>query len=361
MKLIEPIRLGALTLPNRLVMAPMTRNRAHDTLPGPSMAVYYAQRAAAGLIVSEGAQIAPMGQGYPNTPGLHSDAQLAAWRQVTQAVHAAGGRIFAQLWHVGRISHPDVLGGATPVAPSAIRPAGQVYTTSGLQPFVTPRALTTDEVAEVVGQFRQAAVNARAAGFDGVEIHGANGYLIDQFIQSSTNTRTDRYGGSLENRLRFLREVVEAVSDAWSPDVVGVRLSPGGTFNDMADDDSAATFTAAARLLSGYDLAYLHVVQADLGDGLTALRLTRDAYDGTLIAAGGYDRATGEEAVQAGEADLIGYARLFLSNPDLPERFATGAPLNAWDTDTFYGGGEAGYIDYPALDRTDAWLGAAAA
>lgn len=354
LKLLEPYTLGALDLPNRVVMAPMTRNRAPDTLPSDLMTTYYRQRADAGLIITEATQVTPMGQGYPNTPGIHSEAQVERWRRITDAVHDAGGRIVLQLWHVGRISHPSFHDGAQPVAPSALRPDGMTFTADGQQvPFETPRALETEEIPTVVDQYRQGAANAQAAGFDGVEIHGANGYLIDQFLQSGTNRRTDRYGGAVENRTRFLLDVTDAVTGVWEADRVGVRLSPGGTFNDMHDEDPKVTFGYAAQQLIDYDLAYLHVVENEFADGTRVSSFMRDAYDGTLMVAGGYDRTSGEEALQTGRADLIAYARLFLANPDLPERFARDAPLNAWDEDTFYGGGAEGYTDYPTLDEVE--------
>ncbi len=352
MKLLDPYRLGTLDLPNRVVMAPMTRNRAYDTIPNELQARYYRQRATAGLIITEATQVDPMGQGYPNTPGIHTKAQVEGWRQVTRAVHEAQGRIFAQLWHVGRISHPSFHDGALPVAPSGIRPEGKGWTADGRQePFVTPRALETDEVAGVVEQFRHGAACARAAGFNGVEIHAANGYLLDQFLESSTNRREDHYGGSLENRARLLVEVVEAVTDVWDSRRVGVRLSPGGTFNDMYDDDVRETFGYVARTLNEFDLAYLHVIEKELAGGHKASALVREAYEGTLIVAGGFDREKGQAALDADRADLVAYARYFISNPDLPARFALDAPLADWDTDTFYGGGAEGYVDYPTLEE----------
>ena len=352
MKLLDTYTLGNLELPNRVLMAPMTRNRATDTVPTDLMATYYQQRASAGLIISEATQVTPMGQGYPNTPGIHTREQIDAWKQITDAVHEAGGRIFLQLWHVGRISHPSFHGGNLPVAPSAIRPEGQTFTADGqMEPFATPRALETDELADVALQFRQGAENAEEAGFDGVEIHGANGYLLDQFLQSGTNRRTDRYGGSAQNRSRLLLEVTDAVLEVWDAERVGVRLSPGGTFNDMQDDNPEETFRTVVGALNERKLAYLHGVEADLG-GKSASDLLRDAFNGTLIMAGGYERTSGEEALQTGQADLIAYARHFLANPDLPERFERDAPLNEWQQKTFYGGGEEGYTDYPRLEAT---------
>ncbi len=338
-------------------MAPLTRNRAGaGNVPTAMNAVYYRQRAAAGLIVSEATQICPEGQGYPGTPGIHTDVQAEGWRGVTQAVHKEGGRIFLQLWHVGRISHPALQpNGALPVAPSAIRPDGMTFTGSTQAPFVTPRALETDEIPGIVARYAEAAVRARDAGFDGVEIHGANGYLIDQFLRDGSNHRTDAYGGSLENRMRFLREVTEAVCGAWTPGRVGVRLSPTNPFNSMSDSNPAATFTRAAAILNGFGLAYLHVMEP-IADGIrpkaVGERVTpamRAVFQGPLIANGGYSGETAERAIEAGEADAIAFGVLFLANPDLPKRLASSASLNLPDVTTFYGGGARGYIDYPAL------------
>jgi len=355
MKLLSSYTLGLITLPNRVLMAPMTRNRAPGTVPTDMMATYYRQRASAGLIVTEATQIDPMGQGYPATPGIYSEEQVEGWRTITDAVHEAGGRIFLQLWHVGRISHPSFHDGAPSVAPSAITPDGQTFTASGdMVPFDEPRALDTSEISDIVEQFRHGAACANAAGFDGVEVHGANGYLLDQFLQSGTNHRTDRYGGSVENRARLLMEVTDAVVEEWGSNRVGVRLSPGGTFNDMHDADPHATWGYAAEQLAERDLAYVHTVEQELDDGTTASALIRSAYEGTHIVCGGYDRASGEEALQQGRADLVAYARLFLANPDLPKRFAEDALLNEWDESTFYGGDAEGYIDYPTLEEVTA-------
>jgi N-ethylmaleimide reductase len=347
--LLESFSMGPLSLPNRVVMAPLTRNRAYGTVPGEMQVTYYAQRASAGLIISESIQVARLGQSYPDTPGLHSPEQVRAWRQVTDAVHAAGGRIFAQIFHGGRISHP-LLVGDTPVAPSGVQPAGQVATPGGMKPFVMPRALPTEETEAVVEQFRHAAENAREANFDGVEIHGANGYLVDQFLQSGTNRRSDRYGGSVENRTRFLLEVVDQAVAVWGDGRVGVRLSPGGRFNDMSDRSPEETFTHAARALDRCPLAYLHAIKAPPASQIDARRLLRDAYTGVLVSAGGYTLESAETAVRTGDADLIAFGKLYIANPDLVERFALGAPLNEPDPRTFYGGGAEGYIDYPRMD-----------
>ena len=353
--LFTPLRLGPYALSNRIVMAPLTRNRAGAGDAPTGMNVeYYRQRASAGMIVTEGSQVSPRGKGYPGTPGIHSAAQIAGWRKVTDAVHQEGGRIFLQLWHVGRISHPSLQpGGARPVAPSALRPEGEVFTEDGKQPFVTPRALETDEIPVVVGEFRKAARNALAAGFDGVEVHAANGYLLDQFLRDGTNRRTDRYGGPVENRARLLLEVTKAVIDVWGAERVGVRLSPVNTFNDIADSDPDATFGYAASELGKLGIAFLHVVESDFA-GSTATRTfdkqkLRQAFDGLYLANGGYDKTRATEALAQGAADFVSFGAPYVANPDLVERFAQGAPLNAPDPETFYGGDERGYTDYPAL------------
>ncbi|GAB4385816.1 MAG: alkene reductase [Elainellaceae cyanobacterium] len=354
--LLSPIKLGRYELPNRIVMAPLTRNRAGDgNVPHALNATYYTQRASAGLIITEATQISPQGVGYPSTPGIHTPEQVAGWKLVTNAVHEQGGRIFLQLWHVGRISHPSLQpDGALPVAPSAIAPAGEAATYEGPKPFVTPRALETDEIPAIVEQYRQAAQNALEAGFDGVEIHSANGYLLDQFLRDGSNHRTDQYGGSIENRARFLLEVVEAITGVWGGDRVGVRLSPSGTFNDMSDSDPQALFTYVVGQLDRFNLAYIHIVEpredngAPAGQNLTA-GFFRSVYSGTIISAGGYDRELAEEVIASGDADLIAFGRWYISNPDLVERFAADAALNPYDRSTFYGGDERGYTDYPTL------------
>jgi N-ethylmaleimide reductase len=356
--LLSPYQLGALQLKNRMVMAPLTRSRAEPgNLPSQMAAEYYSQRAGAGLIVTEATQAAPGGQGYIATPGIHSDAQRDHWKKVTDAVHAQGGVIFMQLWHVGRISHPDFLGGQAPVAPSAIAPRGvQTYTAQGLKDIPTPRALETGEIAGIVDEFRRAAENAQAAGFDGVEVHGANGYLLDQFLEDGTNQRTDEYGGAVENRARLLFEVIDAVTGVWGSGRVGVRLSPGGSFNDMCDCHPEQTFGYVARRLAGLDLAYLHLIEPAQAQGehptpdLSA-HYFRPLYPGTIIVAGGYTFERANAALRAGDADLVAFGQLFIANPDLPERFRQGAALNAPDKSTFYGGGAEGYIDYPTLGQ----------
>jgi N-ethylmaleimide reductase len=354
--IFSPLKLSPLQLPNRVVMAPMTRNRAgRGNVPGPLNATYYAQRASAGLIISEATQISPQGVGYPGTPGIHNAEQIAGWKGVTDAVHAAGGRMFLQLWHVGRISHPSLQpDGALPVAPSAIAPAGQAMTAEGLKPFVAPRALETEEIAGIVEDYRQAAHNARDAGFDGVELHGANGYLIDQFLRDRSNRRTDRYGGTAQNRVRFLIEVVEAIVGEWGAERVGVRLSPTNPFNDMADSNPASTFATAVAELNRFGLAYLHVVEPaasdPVGDGdMPDVRFFRKLWRGALMGNKGYDLARANAVIQAGWADLVSFAVLFLANPDLPVRFRRGGPFNPPDRKTFYGGTATGYTDYPPI------------
>ena len=351
----SPLKFGRYTLPNRIVMAPMTRNRAGEgNVPSDLAVEHYRQRTSAGLIITEATQVTQEGQGYPYTPGIHSPEQVAGWRRITDTVHAAGGRIFLQLWHVGRISHPSFQpGGAAPLAPSALKPSGQVYTLQGPQDFVTPRALEFDEIAGVVEQFRRGARNALEAGFDGVEIHGANGYLLDQFLRDGTNKRTDAYGGSLANRARFMLEVTEAVCSVWGADRVAIRLSPLNPYNDMHDSDPRATFSYAVEQLNRFGLAYLHVTEMGAGSGAAGpdfdLRTLRKLIKGIYVTNGGYDLARANAALAEDDADLIAFGVLFLANPDLPARFARQAPLNTPDQATFYGGGAKGYIDYPAL------------
>ncbi len=358
--LFQPTTVGPLELPNRVVMAPLTRQRAADgNVPTSLNALYYAQRASAGLIISEATQVAPEGQGYGHTPGIHSDAQVEGWRLVTDAVHRAGGRIFLQLWHVGRISDPCFQpNGALPVAPSRIAAPGHVQTPEGKKPFVAPRALSTQEIPSVVGQYADGARRARDAGFDGVEIHGANGYLIEQFLLDGTNRRSDAYGGSIEARTRFLLEVTRAVAGVWGAERVGVRLSPRGRFNGMSDSNREATFSHAVRRLDELGLAYLHLidpVRPSVFDNPEVPRmapLLRRLFAGPLIVNGGFDREAAARAVESGEADLVAFGTPFISNPDLPERLRQGAALAAADRSTFYTGAERGYTDYPALEHT---------
>ncbi len=355
--LFEPVRLGPYQLANRVVMAPLTRSRAgEDGVPRPLMAEYYAQRASAGLIVTEGVNISPQGRGYALTPGLYDDAQIEGWRQVTAAVHTRGGRIFPQLWHVGRVSHPSLQpGGALPVAPSAIRPEATSYTAAGFQPCATPRALATAEIPEIVGQYRRAARNALAAGFDGVEIHAANGYLIEQFLRDSTNKRTDSYGGPPENRARLLLEVTEAVAGVWGGARVGVRLSPLSPVNGAAlDSDPAGTYSHVVEWLNAFGLAYIHIIEgATQGPrevpGGFDLQILRRSFKALYIANNGYDLGLAHEARRRNLADLISFGRLYIANPDLVERLRTGAPLNVPDRASYFGGGAAGYTDYPVL------------
>ena len=354
--LFSPYRMYALTLPNRIVMAPMTRSRAvENDVPGPMTVTYYEQRASAGLIITEGSQVSPQGVGYMHTPGIYSAAQVAGWKKVTDAVHRADGRIFIQLWHVGRVSHQDFQGGELPVAPSALPIDGYVHTPGGKKPIPVPRALETGEIPRIVGQFRQAAENAKAAGFDGVEIHGANGYLLDQFLRSGSNRRTDRYGGSLENRARLPLEVTEAVIDVWGGDRVGYRISPYFTRNSMSDANPRETYSYFTKELNNTGLGYLHLIEALGGREVLVpaeARLgpnLRGIFKRTFMLNGGYDLRSGNEAVARGEADLIAFGTLFLANPDLPERFRQNAPLNKPDVATFYVGDAKGYTDYPAL------------
>jgi len=359
LKLFTPLDLGDnLVLPNRIVMAPLTRNRAKPDgdVPYALHAEYYAQRASAGLIITEGTQISPEGKGYIQTPGIHSAEQVAGWRKVTEAVHKAGGRIFAQLWHVGRISHVSLQpNGQVPVAPSAITAKAQTFAASGFVDVSRPRALETHEIARVVDDYRKAAENAREAGFDGVEVHSANGYLIDQFLRDSTNKRTDAYGGSVENRTRFLAEVLAAVTGVYPSKRVGVRFGPFSNFNDISDSDPLTTFAAAIARANDARLGYVHVIEGQTGGSrdlpVGALATLRAKFDGAYMANNAYDRARAIETVESGEADLIAFGKLFIANPDLVKRLEMDAPLNEPDPSTFYGGDEHGYTDYPTLEE----------
>lgn len=350
--LFTPYTIGSLKLPQRVVMAPMTRNRAGpEQVPTALMAEYYAQRASAGLLITEATQASLQGYGYPNTPGIHTDAQVEGWRRVTDAVHARGGRIYLQMWHVGRISHPVMQpGGALPVAPSAIAAEGTLYTTEGPKAFVTPRALELGEIPGVIREFAEGARRAKDAGFDGVEVHGANGYLLDQFLRDGSNHRADAYGGSVEKRARLLLEVTEAIAGVLGADRVGVRLSPSNPFNSMSDSDPAGTFGYAAGALDTLGLAYLHVM-APVADPETPrlLPLMRERFRGPLMVNGGHTLQSANAVIGDGLADLVSFGAPYLANPDLPERLLKGAPLNAPDKATFYGGDARGYTDYPAL------------
>ena len=350
MKLLESYQLGPLTLKNRMVMAPLTRNRATGTVPQALAAEYYSQRSSAGLIISEATQVTPLGQGYPDTPGIHSEEQVAAWREIVRAVHEADGLIYLQLWHVGRVSHSSYHAGKLPVAPSAVKLEGNIMYPdfSYTKTDETPRALETNEIPELVESYRVAAENAKRAGFDGVEIHAANAYLLEQFLRTGTNKRSDQYGGSLENRTRLLKEVTEAVLSVWSAERVGVRLSPTNAEGSGKDENPVETYAYVAELLSAYNLAYLHTVEAEVGD-TKASALFHKTYKGTLLVTGGLNKESGEALLEA-QADLVGYGKLFIANPDLPERFARGADLNEWDQQTFYGGDEKGYTDYKRLE-----------
>lgn len=344
-----PVKAGAYVLPNRMIMAPMTRSRADDNgVPTDLVPVYYAQRASAGLIITEGTFPSAMGKGYVRTPGIETEAQVEGWKKVTEAVHARGGRVFLQIMHAGRISHPLHLpGGAVPVAPSAVRPEGQSYTAEGLKPHVTPRALATDEIPGVVAEYARATERALAAGFDGVELHAASGYLPEQFLSSKTNRRTDAYGGSIENRMRFVLETLEAMIAVAGGERVGIKIAPELGFNDIADETPQDTYAQLVKSLRPLGLAYLHVVQTSAVNDYHAL--LRPLFDGAYFAGGGLTKVTAEALLGEGRADAVGFGKLFLANPDLPQRFRWSARLNETDAATFYTPGPEGYIDYPSL------------
>ncbi|MER5638333.1 alkene reductase [Kitasatospora sp. NPDC002227] len=361
--LFAPFDLGGLTLANRMVMAPMTRNRAAADGCVPALMVdHYRQRATAGLIVAESTTVSPQAVGYPFTPGLYTGAQAESWRRLTDAVHEEGGRIFVQLQHCGRISHPSLLDGQEPVAPSALAPAGQAVTYSGPQDFVTPRALDAGELPDVVDQFRRAAELARQAGFDGIEVHAGNGYLIDQFLRDGTNHRTDAYGGSAANRMRLLNEILDAVGEHWAAERVGVRLTPENGFNSMSDSDPQGHFEYFLGQLSPRGLAYAHVLEGGMATTGVFLdyRALRERFAGAYIANNGYDLARAQAAVDAGDADLVAFGTPFIANPDLVRRYRENLPLAAADPATFYGGGQAGYTDYPSYQGDAAQSGALA-
>ncbi|WP_424360921.1 alkene reductase [Methylocystis parvus] len=346
--LFDPIRLGDIDLPNRIVMAPLTRCRALEgRTPNALMRDYYVQRASAGLILTEATSVTPMGVGYPDTPGVWSQAQVEGWREITRAVHAASGRIMLQLWHVGRISHPVYLDGALPVAPSALAAEGHVSLLRPKQPYPVPRALEAEEIPGVIAAYRQGAENARRAGFDGVEIHGANGYLLDQFLQDATNKRTDRYGGSIENRARLMLEVTDACIEVWGPGRVGMHLAPRGDAHSMGDSDPKATFGYVARELGKRGIAFI-CAREHQGEGAIGPYLKKE-FGGPFIANENFTFATAQAALAAGEADAVAFGKLIIANPDLVERFRRGAPLNEAKPETFYAPGPEGYTDYPAL------------
>lgn len=346
--LFSPLTLGKLTLPNRIIMAPLTRARSDSKrVPNELMAQYYVQRASAGLIISEATSVSPMGVGYDATPGIWSEEQVEGWKKITDAVHQAGGRIFLQLWHVGRISDPMFLDGQLPVAPSAIKPEGHVSLVRPKKPFVTPRALETNEIPDIVDSFKTGAENAKKAGFDGVEIHGANGYLLDQFLQDKTNQRTDEYGGSLENRARLMLEVTDAVVSVWGADRVGMHLAPQGDSHDMGDSNLLATFTYVAKELGKRNIAFICTREAQRENWLTPQ--VKQAFGGTVIANEKFTADNANKVIESNLVDAVAFGKSYIANPDLVERFKEKAPLNTPDMDTFYGGGEKGYIDYPFL------------
>ena len=346
--LFDPIKIGELELNNRIIMAPLTRCRADEgRVPNALMAEYYVQRASAGLIISEATAVTPMGVGYPDTPGIWSDEQVRGWSNITKAVHAAGSKIVLQLWHVGRISDPIYLNGQLPVAPSAIQPAGHVSLVRPMKDYVTPRALETEEIADIVDAYRLGAENAKAAGFDGVEIHGANGYLLDQFLQSSTNQRTDRYGGSLENRARLLLEVTDAAIEVWGAGRVGVHLAPRADSHDMGDANRAETFTYVARELGKRGIAFICAREKEADDSLSPS--LKEAFGGVFIANERFTKDQANAWLQSGKADAVAFGIPFIANPDLPARLAQDAELNTPHPETFYGKGPVGYLDYPTL------------
>jgi N-ethylmaleimide reductase len=361
-KLYTPVTIGSVALSHRVVQAPLTRLRSEQPgdVPGDLMATHYGQRASkGGLQIAEATTVSVTGRGYLGAPGIYSEAQVAGWRKVTGAVHAKGGRIFLQLWHVGRQSHVDMTGGVAPVAPSEVPFEQVVVTRDGWVPVSPHRALKLGEIPGIVEEFRQGALRAKAAGFDGVEIHGANGYLLDQFLQDGSNKRTDRYGGPVENRARLLLEVVEAVTSVWGGDRVGVRLGPSGSWAGMSDSDPEALFGYVAEQLNRFSLAYLHIIEPRIvgaeapveGKPPVAAAQLRKIFAGTIIVAGGFDRQGAEEIVERGDADLVAFGRHFSANPDLAERLRRDLPLNAYDRDTFWGGDHRGYTDFPTYDE----------
>jgi len=358
--LFQPIDMGSISLANRVLMAPLTRNRAQpDGVPGDLATTYYRQRSGAGLIITEATQISPMGKGYLNTPGIHTEQQAHQWNKITDAVHAEGGKIVIQLWHVGRISHVSLLpNGASPVSSTDKTAKSKTFTANGFEDTSKPEALSIEGIKATVEDYREAARLSKMAGFDGIEVHAANGYLIDQFLQDEVNDRTDAYGGDIHNRMRFLTEVLDAVADHFRPEQTGVRLSPLGQANDMSDSDPEGHFGEVYKMLNGYQLAYLHAVEAfpgsDDSEGRDMLVRMRGLYNGFYIANGGYNAELAREAIETGHTEAVAFGREFIANPDLPKRFALNAKLNATDQSTFYGGGSEGYTDYPTLEQVDA-------
>ncbi len=356
-KLLEKIKIGNLDLKNRIIMAPLTRMRSHSNgVPSDLNIKHYTQRASAGLIIAESTAISKQGVGYVNAPGIYSSDQIEGWKKVTEAVHKKGGKIFLQTLHVGRISHSDFLYGELPVAPSSVKPSGQVHTPKGTKDFETPKELSLNEISDIIDDFKLAAQNAKDAGFDGVEIHGANGYLINQFIDDISNKRTDEYGGSVLNRSKILFEVIDAVLKVWDKKGIGVRLSPSGLFNSVGDSNSKETYTYVIKKLNNYDLGYLHLINPMMPIDehpemvLDVAGFYGKIYNGNRIINCGYTRTTGNEAIENGIAEMISYGNLFIANPDLPKRFELKADLNIPNSETFYGGDEKGYTDYPFLD-----------
>ncbi len=354
--LFTPLQLGDISAKNRILMAPLTRSRAGESrIPNDLMAQYYAQRAGAGLIISEATAISPEGYGWHGTPAMYAPAHVEGWKKTTSAVHAKDGKIVLQLWHMGRVSHPDFLNGELPLAPSAIAADGMANTPTGKKSYVVPRAMTLEMISATVADYARAAEQAIEAGFDGVEIHGANGYLLDQFIRDGSNQRTDAYGGSAENRIRIVREVIEAIGAKIGERRIGLRLSPNIAYNGMGDSDPVATYTALSNALNDYDMAYVHVRETLPKPGETldlwVTSTIRDVYKGNLLVNGGYDKASATDAVKSDKADAVVFGVPFISNPDLVERFRTDAPLNPPNQATLYAGGAEGYIDYPALDK----------
>jgi len=352
--LFSPDKIGAINLTNRIIMAPLTRNRAAPgNVPQAMNVEYYRQRATAGLIITEATQVSPQGVGYPNTPGIHSAEQVAGWKKVTDAVHKEGGKIVLQLWHVGRISHPSLQpNNALPVAPSAIKPEGEAVTYEGMQAYVEPHALERDEIKAILEQYKVATENAKTAGFDGVEVHAANGYLIDQFLRDGSNQRKDEYGGSFENRYRFLGEVLGTVMYAWDAAHVGVRLSPENAFNSISDSNPQALFEYVTQQLGELGLAYLHVLEGNMVDGSKKLdyQVLKNNFGGHYMANFAYNYDKAQQAIAQGSADSIAFGALYIANPDLVKRFKLGAALNKPNPATFYGGDEVGYIDYPFME-----------